>query len=208
MQFTILNSEKLARAAGQLARQDEHLAAILRIYGRPPLWRRPANFATLVRIILEQQVSLKSADSMYRRLDVSLGTITPEAFIRAGDGGLRKLGVTRQKSTYLLHLSSSIATGELRLRGLARMSDIEAKEMLMRIKGIGSWTADIYLLMALRRPDVEHVAGDARILWHRIPVEIRQRRMVAVRVQVDRARADVEHPQLRIRCFVAVLNFV
>jgi DNA-3-methyladenine glycosylase II len=159
MQYTILNSETLAHAADQLARQDKYLAAILKTYGWPPLWRRPATFPTLVRIILEQQVSLKSADSMYRRLNAFLGAFTPDTFIRAGANRLRELGVTRQKTAYLLHLSSSIVDGQLKLRQLARMSDLEAKETLMRIKGIGSWSADVYLLMAMRRADI-WPAGD------------------------------------------------
>lgn len=154
MQFAILNSKTLADAALGLARRDRHLSEILKRYGNPPLWRRPTTFPTLVRIILEQQVSLKSADSMYRRLNASLGTLTPETFIRAGTNRLRELGVTRQKTAYLLHLSSSIVEGQLRLRQLARMTDLEAKETLMRIKGIGSWSADVYLLMAMRRADI------------------------------------------------------
>jgi DNA-3-methyladenine glycosylase II len=154
MQSAILNSRTLADAAAGLAQRDKHLSQIFNSYGRPPLWRRPATFATLVRIILEQQVSLRSADAMYRRLTASLGEITPDIFISAGENRLRGLGVTRQKTAYLLHLSASIADGQLRLRQLARMSDFEAKEALMRIKGIGSWSADVYLLMAMRRADI------------------------------------------------------
>jgi DNA-3-methyladenine glycosylase II len=91
---------------------------------------------------------------MFRRLNSALGALTPDTFIRAGETRLRELGVTRQKTAYLLHLSFSIAAGDLTLRQLARMSDLEAKETLMRIKGIGSWSADVYLLMAMRRADI------------------------------------------------------
>lgn len=159
MQPAILTTKTLADAALGLARRDRHLSEILKQYGHPPLWRRPTTFDTLVRIILEQQVSLRSADAMYRRLKASLGSFTPENFLRVGENRLRELGVTRQKTAYLLHLSSSIVKGQLRLRQLARMSDFEAKETLMRIKGIGSWSADVYLLMAMRRADI-WPAGD------------------------------------------------
>ena len=159
MQSGLLNSKTLAEAALALAQRDSHLSEILKQHGRPPLWRRPPTFATLVRIILEQQVSLRSADAMYRRLNAALKSISPETFLLAGEMRLRQLGVTRQKTSYLLHLSSSVVEGGLRLRQLYRMTDTDAKETLMRIKGIGSWSADVYLLMALRRADI-WPAGD------------------------------------------------
>ena len=159
MRFTILNSATLAEAAGRLARQDEHLARILKTYGHPPLWRRPATFTTLVRIILEQQVSLKSADAMFRRLRASIDPLDAANLIKLGPDYLRSLGLTRQKTAYLLHLSEAIVEGSLDLRKLSRMPDANAKEVLMRIKGLGSWSADVYLLMAMRRADI-WPAGD------------------------------------------------
>lgn len=159
MQFETLNSETLAEAAVLLAKQDEHLARILQAHGHPPLWRRPATFTTLVRIILEQQVSLKSADSMFRKLRTSIKPFTPQKLVILGPNYLRSLGLTRQKTAYLLHLSSAIIEGNLNLRGLARMSDLEVKQALMQIKGLGSWSADVYLLMAMRRADI-WPAGD------------------------------------------------
>jgi DNA-3-methyladenine glycosylase II len=155
----LLTQKSLAAAADSLAQRDKHLASILASYGHPPLWRRPTGFPTLVRIILEQQVSLRSAASMFARLTASIDPFVPERFIQLGDSHLRSLGVTRQKAAYLLHLSSSIAEGELKLAQLNRMSDAEAKLTLMNIKGIGSWSADVYLLMAMRRADV-WPAGD------------------------------------------------
>src|SRR4029453_10866776 len=83
----------------------------------------------------------------------------PETFIQLGDPYLRKLGVTRQKASYIIHLSASVVDGNLKLSQLKGMSDAEAKLNLMRIKGIGSWSADIYLLMAMRRADI-WPAGD------------------------------------------------
>jgi DNA-3-methyladenine glycosylase II len=149
-----LTQKSLALAARELAARDEILAAIHANHGDPPLWRRANGFTTLAHIILEQQVSLKSAKAMLVRLESSIQPFTPSRFLELGDSYLRSLGVTRQKSTYLLHLSNSIVTGELSFTKLARMSDEEARVVLTRIKGIGSWSADVYLLMAMRRGDI------------------------------------------------------
>lgn len=150
----MLTQKSLALAARELAARDETLAAILATYGDPPLWRRATGFTTLVHIILEQQVSLKSAKSMLTRLQGSIEPFTPLRFVELGDEHLKGLGVTRQKSSYLLHLSSSIVSGELSFAKLARMNDNDARLALTRIKGIGSWSADVYLLMAMRRADI------------------------------------------------------
>jgi len=135
------------------------LAAIHATYGDPPLWRRDTGFQTLVHIILEQQVSLQSAKSMLVRLDGAIQPFTPERFLELGDAHLRGLGVTRQKSAYLIDLSASIVNDDLNFTRLARMSDDAARLALTRIKGIGSWSADVYLLMAMRRSDI-WPAGD------------------------------------------------
>lgn len=135
------------------------LARIFATHGDPPLWRRATGFTTLVHIILEQQVSLKSAKSMLVRLQTAVDPFTPARFLELGDSYFRGLGVTRQKSAYLLHLSECIVNGELSFTKLARMSDDDVRLVLTRIKGIGSWSADVYLLMAMRRADV-WPAGD------------------------------------------------
>ena len=112
-----------------------------------------------MHIILEQQVSLKSARSMLMRLEAAVQPFTPLRFLELGDTYLRSLGVTRQKSAYLLDLSSSIVNGELSFTKISRMGDDEARTALTRVKGIGSWSADVYLLMAMRRADI-WPAGD------------------------------------------------
>ena len=96
---------------------------------------------------------------MLNRLEGAIQPFTPTRFIDLGDGHLRTLGVTRQKSAYLLHLSESIVSGELSFTKLSRMSDDDARITLTRIKGIGLWSADVYLLMAMRRADI-WPAGD------------------------------------------------
>jgi DNA-3-methyladenine glycosylase II len=154
-----LTQKSLALAARELAARDEMLAGIHATYGDPPLWRRDTGFQTLVHIILEQQVSLKSAKAMLVRLEGAIQPFTPSRFIELGDSYLRGLGVTRQKSAYVLHLADSIMNGDLSFARLARLSDEEARLVLTHVKGIGSWSADVYLLMAMRRADI-WPAGD------------------------------------------------
>jgi len=158
-----LTRESVSVAARHLAERDSDLAGILAEHGPPPLWQRPAGFATLFRIILEQQVSLASARSLCRRVTASLGAITPERLDGAGESGLRALGLTRQKAAYSVDAARHVLDGRLDFRALARMEDDAARQMLMRVKGIGPWSADIYLLMALRRPDVWPV-GDLALV--------------------------------------------
>ena len=154
-----LTQKTLALAARELAARDQLLAAIHATYGDPPLWQRATGFRTLVHIILEQQVSLSSAKSMLVRLETAIQPFTAERFLELGEMRLRGLGVTRQKSSYLLHLSESIVGGRLGLSGLSRLSDDEVLVQLTQIKGIGLWSANIYLLMAMRRTDI-WPAGD------------------------------------------------
>jgi DNA-3-methyladenine glycosylase II len=154
-----LTQKTLPLAARELAARDQLLANIYATHGDPPLWQRASGFRTLVHIILEQQVSLGSAKSMLNRLEADIQPFTPERFVELGDAHLRGLGVTRQKSSYLLHLAESIVSGELNFRKLSRLSDDQVLVQLTGIKGIGSWSANIYLLMAMRRADI-WPAGD------------------------------------------------
>jgi DNA-3-methyladenine glycosylase II len=170
-----LTQKTLALAARELAARDRLLANIHATYGDPPMWQRATGFRTLVHIILEQQVSLSSAKSMLLRLETAIQPFTPERFIELGDIGLRQLGVTRQKSSYVLHLSESLVGGRLRLRGLSRLSDDQVLEKLTGIKGIGLWSANIYLLMAMRRADI-WPAGDLALA-----VAIKELKGMAVR---------------------------
>ncbi|MEP6741835.1 MAG: DNA-3-methyladenine glycosylase 2 family protein [bacterium] len=153
-QSVSLTEESIARAAKTLARRDKDLAAILKQYGPPPLWARKPGFATLVQIILEQQVSLASAAALFARLNKSVVPFRPAQMLLLGEPHLRSIGLTRQKTAYCLQLSQLLNDKRLNLSQLARLSDADAKARLMEVKGIGSWSADIYLLMALRRPDI------------------------------------------------------
>ncbi len=116
------------------------------------MWARRPGFQTLLRIVLEQQVSLVSARAMFARLKSNIEPFTAERFIESGESYLRSLGVTRQKAHYCVQVAQAFTDGHL--RRLNRMSDEAAHAELLRIKGVGPWTANIYLLMALRRPDI------------------------------------------------------
>lgn len=149
----LVTAANLPGLAQQLAARDRDLAAILARFGPPPLWARPATFATLVHIILEQQVSLASARAAFDRLRAR-GALTPQSFLAFDDATLKAIGFSRQKTAYCRLLAQALTDGALKLAALQRMNDDEARAALTRLKGIGAWTADIYLLMALRRADI------------------------------------------------------
>lgn len=149
-----LDESSLAQACQRLAARDADLARALGAYGLPPLWARPAGFATLVHIILEQQVSLASARAAYEKLRAVLGSITPQNFLGLGDEALKSIGFSRQKTLYCRELALAVLDGSLDLERLPDAEDEDARVALKRIKGIGDWTADIYLLMVLCRPDI------------------------------------------------------
>jgi len=144
-----------AHAIRELTRRDRGLARIVARHGPPPLWRRRPGFATLARIILEQQVSLAAAATLYRRVGADVrGGWSPEAIRRVGERGLRARGLTRQKARYVATLATEIARGDFTLTAVSRANDHEARAMLEALPGIGPWTSNVYLLFALRRPDI------------------------------------------------------
>lgn len=146
--------ETFVEAVELLAAEEPAFAGILAEHGVPPFWSRPEGFATVVWLILEQQVSLESGAAMYRRMHGLLGSMTPAAVLDAGPDALRSIGVTRQKAGYLIDLASGIVSGAFDIHGLTNAAPIEARAALLGLKGIGPWTADAYLLSALRLPDV------------------------------------------------------
>ncbi len=144
-----------------LADEDESLAGAVERWGIPEFWQRRPGFPTLALLILEQQVSLESGAAMYRRLGGLVGPVTPESVLEAGSSRLRSIGITRQKSGYLLELAAHVVDGLLDLNGLESAPVAEARVTLLGIKGIGPWTADAYLLSASRRPDMWPVGDRA-----------------------------------------------
>ena len=149
-----LNRETYEKGLRSLSDRDEDLAGVIREFGPPPIWIREPGFATLVLIILEQQVSLASARAVFERLTAVVSPFTARQFIKALDAPLKRAGITRQKLSYCRHLSEALAIRRLDLKALHHMSDNQARYALMEIKGVGPWTADIYLLRAVRRPDI------------------------------------------------------
>jgi DNA-3-methyladenine glycosylase II len=149
-----LNRKSLVQGVSYLCKTDPDLARVVSDLGHPPLWARKPGFATLLKIILEQQVSLASAKAVYTKLEIACGQITPESFLTFDDSELKKFGFSRQKTKYGRALSEAILDGRLDLALLSGMEDGEVRKELIKIKGIGPWTADIYLLMALLRPDI------------------------------------------------------
>lgn len=137
-----------------LADRDKALANVVERFGFPPLWRREPDFATLVHIILEQQVSLASARAAFDKLNEKLGAVTPAALLSLTDEEFRQCYFSRQKTAYARELARSVESGTLDLAGLSRLDDDDVRKRLTAIKGIGNWTADIFLLMALCRADV------------------------------------------------------
>jgi DNA-3-methyladenine glycosylase II len=149
-----LTDANLPHALADLAGRDPRLALILADYGPPPLWEREAGFHTLLRTILEQQVSLASAKAAYDRLLAVASPLTPGRFLELDDAALKAAGFSRQKAHYGRELAAAILSGQLDLDLLNSLDDEDARIELTRVKGIGRWTSDIYLLLALRRPDV------------------------------------------------------
>jgi DNA-3-methyladenine glycosylase II len=154
-----LTEDSLAAGVAVLVERDPDLAGVVERFGSPPLWDRRPGFPTLLKTVLEQQVSLASAAAAYGRLLEIVDSLTPEAFLALDDLTLRQVGFSRQKAHYGRVLAHALLEGSLDLEALEDLDDREARAALTSLKGIGPWTADTYLLMALLRPDV-WPAGD------------------------------------------------
>lgn len=149
-----LTSRSLSVACRRVAAGHSIFERVYTAYGVPPLWDRPQGFATLLQIILEQQVSLASAKACYTKLTVRVGEVSPDNLLKLDDTELRAVGFSRQKTAYARHLSESILVRHIDLDAIALLPDAEAKAELIKLKGVGEWTSGIYMLMALLRPDV------------------------------------------------------
>ncbi|MPZ71343.1 MAG: DNA-3-methyladenine glycosylase 2 family protein [Actinobacteria bacterium] len=156
-----LDTTSFVSAVEHLVAQDPPLATVVDTHGLPPMWRRPPGFPALVLFILEQQVSLASGKAVFDRLRDELGAIEPARAIAAGPTRIRGVGVTRQKTGYIIGLAEAIISGEVDIDGLGALDDHTARERLLGIKGVGRWTADVYLLSCLLRPDAWPVGDRA-----------------------------------------------
>ncbi len=138
----------------ELAARDPDLANIITSHGYPPLWSRPNTFETLVHIILEQQVSLASALSALNKLRERVKEITPARILLLTDEEMKACYCSRQKTSYIRYLAEAILSGQLDLAELGELPDDIIRSKLVALKGIGNWTADVYLMFVLQHPDV------------------------------------------------------
>lgn len=149
-----LTRASLASGIAVLSRQDPDLAGVIARLGPPEFWSRPPGFQTLVYIVFEQQVSLASARTTFERVARLLPDFSPEAYLKLSSDDLRSAGVSRQKIRYTTLIAEAVIDGVLPLARLGRYDDERVRQRLTSITGIGNWTADIYLMVALRRPDL------------------------------------------------------
>jgi len=154
--------ETLRPALEALAARDPDIARHYALCGLPPLRRRPVGFAGLAQIIAAQQVSAASANAIVGRLEAALRPLTAEGFLELDEAALKAIGLSRPKMRYCRALAEDLLAGRIDLDGLAGLDDEAAIEHLTRAKGIGVWSAEVYLLFALRRPDV-WPAGDLAV---------------------------------------------
>lgn len=149
-----IDTAEFPREVRALARAAPEFRPVVRRHGIPAFWRRPEGIETLVRIILEQQVSLAAAATLYRRIRGELGGISAQRLVQAGPERLHRLGMTRQKARYCHALGEAVQSRRLSFAALARAGNEEAIATLTALPGIGPWTAGAYVMAAMRRRDV------------------------------------------------------
>ncbi len=168
MKITI-DKSNLGLICQKLASNDEDLLEILNLFGSPPLWSRTGGFSTLIHIILEQQVSLASAQAAFDKCRETVGEVTPESILSLSDKQMKSAYFSRQKMGYARNLARAVAENSLDLECLQKFTDARVRTELMKIKGIGRWSADIYLLMAMSRPDVMPIGDLAlHVAWQKL----------------------------------------
>ncbi|MBI2731374.1 MAG: DNA-3-methyladenine glycosylase 2 family protein [Sphingobacteriales bacterium] len=148
------NDGNFQQLCNKLAGKDKELKAIIKTHGHPPMWTRPATFQTLILTILEQQVSLASAYAAFKKLREKIGVVTTTKILSLTDEELRACYFSRQKIIYARELANAIESKQLQLKKLSVASNDEVRQELKKIKGIGDWTVDVYLMHALQRTDL------------------------------------------------------
>lgn len=147
------DNSNFTRLCDSVASTDTDLRHIITMHGYPPLWCRKPSFETLVHIILEQQVSLASANAALAKLKQKLGAITPGKLLQLDDEDLRACYFSRQKASYVRYLAEAIRSRRFSVNALNHLCDEDVRESMKTIKGIGDWTADVYMMMVLGRTD-------------------------------------------------------
>ena len=155
----LTNDSDLAQAVTALARQCDHMREIHAHHGLPPLRDFNADFSGLAKIVVGQQLSTASANAIWGRLSAAIQPFASETLLALSDADLASLGLSRGKIRTLKAVAAAVSSGALNFARLNRRSDAAIHETLTSLHGIGPWTADIYLLFALRRTDA-FAAGD------------------------------------------------
>jgi len=148
------DSNNFYQLCDKLSRKDRDLRSVIKEHSYPPMWTRPATFQTLILTILEQQVSLASAYAAFKKLKEKTGFVTPAKILALTDAELRACYFSRQKTVYAKELAKAVQSGQLRLKRFSTAPDDDIRTELKRIKGIGDWTVDVYLMHALQRTDL------------------------------------------------------
>jgi DNA-3-methyladenine glycosylase II len=152
--ISLFDATNFKQHCNRLSKKDVHLKSIIDTYGHPPLWKRTHGFETLIHIILEQQVSLASAKAALNKLKEKIGTVTTVKVLALTDAELKACYFSRQKIIYARHLAEAIISKQLNLKQLSNAPDEVVRTELKKIKGIGDWTVDVYLMMVLQRTDL------------------------------------------------------
>ena len=143
----------MQEAIDYLLNKNSIFQEIIEKYGLPTIPKRPQGFETLVLLILEQQVSIDSAKATFLKIK-AYTTCNPQAMLVLSDEEFRNLGVSRQKTKYIKILAEAVLDKELDIESLASKSAKQVREELIKLKGIGNWTIDIYLMFCLQEPDL------------------------------------------------------
>ncbi len=178
------NKETFYLYCDKLCKLDKDLAAIVKIYGYPPMWTRPATFQTLILTILEQQVSLASAYAAFKKLREKIGYVTPTKILSLTDEELRSCYFSRQKIVYARELAKAVKSKRTRLKTFSLLTDEEVRAHMIQLKGIGHWTIDVYLMHALQRTDLFPL-GDIALVnslkeVKKLPKEISKEEMLKI----------------------------
>jgi len=154
MAIEVFNEANFKKLCRRLAKIDPHLAEIIKAHGYPPMWTRPATFQSLILFILEQQVSLASAYAAFKKLRDKIGFVTPKKILAMSDAELRACYFSRQKIVYARELATAVQKRKLVLKKLQHGHEDHVRTELKKIKGIGDWTVDVYLMHSLQRTDL------------------------------------------------------
>jgi DNA-3-methyladenine glycosylase II len=150
----VTDPKQLRKVVKSLAKQCTIIEAAHERVGVPEWRTRQGDYAGLARIIAYQQLSTKAAGTIWGRVEVLLGKVTPKAVLEADIDALRACGMSRPKIAHIRSIAEAVTSGSLNLRRVAKASDADAQVELVAVKGIGPWTADVYLMFCLGRWDV------------------------------------------------------